>query len=227
MSIAYDTNYLERTESSPQLKEWEEQIKVLDFQIANFKNIIYGLEEEEKVITTNRMVTTDNMALSLDKVKEISQYYRERLTAIKNEIFKNKLEMDILSEQKKAIGLQMAEVNNAPEQEQGEITIIFDVSTAITLPLRLNYMVKDAGWVPNYDIKSKSLNAPINLAYKANVYQNTGKDWKDVAVVLSTGNPDYNISKPKLDAHYLNFTSAYSQKYSAVQKNRDMLLIQQ
>lgn len=33
---------------------------------------IYGLEEEEKVITTNNMVSTDNQALNLERVKEIS-----------------------------------------------------------------------------------------------------------------------------------------------------------
>ena len=91
LSIAYDINYLERSESNPQLKEWENQLETLEHKITLLKNIIYGLEEEEKVITTNRMVSTDNQALNLDKVKEISQYYRERLTAIRNEIFETNL----------------------------------------------------------------------------------------------------------------------------------------
>ena len=114
----------------------------------------------------------------------------------------------------------MAEVNNAPEQEQGEITIKFDAPVATPLNLTLKYLVSDAGWVPNYDIKSTQLNAPLNLAYKANVYQNTGKDWNNINVVLSTGSPDYNISKPNLETHYLDFTSAYSRRYSPVQKKK-------
>ncbi|MEO0570466.1 MAG: mucoidy inhibitor MuiA family protein [Bacteroidota bacterium] len=220
LSIAYDINYLEKSESNPLLKEWKEKLKDLDYQITLLKNTIYGLEEEEKVITTNRMVSTDNQALNLEKVKEISQYYRIRLTAIKNEIFENNRKINTLKKEVKDIQLQMAEVNNAPAQEQGEITIKFDAPIATRLSLTLKYLVKDAGWVPNYDIKSKSLNAPLTLAYKANVYQNTGKDWNDVAVVLSTGNPDYNISKPELQAHYLNFTSAYTKKYAPAQKKK-------
>jgi len=220
LSMAYDINYLEKSDSNPQLKEWENQLENLEYKITLLKNTIYGLEEEEKVITTNRMVSTDNQALSLEKVKEISQYYRERLTAIKNEIFKTNLKINDLKNETKDLQLQMAEVNNAPEQEQGEITIKFDAPIATQLNLTLKYLVSDAGWVPNYDIKSTQLNAPLNLAYKANVYQNTGKDWDNVAVVLSTGNPDYNISKPKLQAHYLNFTSAYKKRYSPAQKKK-------
>jgi len=220
LSIGYDINYLEKSESNPKFKEWEEKLKELEHQITLLKNTIYGLEEEEKVITTNRMVSTDNQALNLEKVKEISQYYRERLTAIKNEIFQNNRKIDTLKKEVKDLQLQMAEENNTPAKEQGEITIKFDAPMATQLSLTLKYLVKDAGWVPNYDIKSKSLNASIQLAYKANVYQNTGKDWNDVIVVLSTGNPDYNISKPELQTHYLNFTSAYSKRYSPKKKKK-------
>ena len=99
LSIAYDINYLEKSESNPQLKEWKEKLRGLDYEIALLKNTIFGLEEEEKVITTNRMVSTDNQALSLEKVKEISQYYRIRLTAIKNEIFENNLKINALKKE--------------------------------------------------------------------------------------------------------------------------------
>ncbi len=220
LSIAYDINYLEKSESDPLLKQWEDQFIQLEHEIALLKNQIHGLEEEEKVITTNRMVSTDNQALSLEKVKEISQYYRERITAIKNEIFETNLKINELRLQTKALQKQLAETNNAPEKEQGEITITFDAPIATSLSVTLKYLVNDAGWVPNYNIKSTKLNAPLKLAYKANVYQNTGKDWDNVNVILSTGNPEYNISKPKLEAHYLNFTSAYTKRYRPSQKKK-------
>ncbi len=220
LSMAYDINYLEKSESDPLLKQWEDQFIQLEHEIALLKNQIHGLEEEEKVITTNRMVSTDNEALSLEKVKEISQYYRERITAIKNEIFETNLKINELRLQTKALQKQMAETNNAPEKEQGEITITFDAPIATSLSVTLKYLVNDAGWVPNYDIKSTEINAPLKLVYKANVYQNTGKDWDNVNVVLSTGNPEYNISKPKLEAHYLNFTSAYTKRYRPSEKKK-------
>ena len=127
VSMAYDIDYLDKSVSDPQLQAWQDQLKKLDYEITLLKNTIYGLEEEEKVITTNRMVSADNQVLNLEKVKEISGYYRERLTAIKNEIFETNLKIEDLKKKVRDLQLQVAEVNNAPEKEQGEITIKFDV----------------------------------------------------------------------------------------------------
>lgn len=212
LSMSYDLNYLEKSESNPQVKQWEDQIVKVHHEIAMLKNLIAGLQEEEKVITTNRMVSTDNQALDLNKVKEISTYYRERVTAIKNEIFRTNLKINEFNLEINALRKQLAEVNNTPEEEQGELTITFDAPIATNLNLSISYLVRDAGWIPNYDIKSKKLNAPIDLSYKAHVYQKTGKNWDNVNVTLSTGNPNVNVNKPNLGTKYLNFVSRYAKQ---------------
>ncbi|MAU27000.1 MAG: energy transducer TonB [Muricauda sp.] len=215
LSMAYDINYLDRSESHPDTEKWTSQIEALQAQTAFLKNHILGLEEEERVINTNRLVSTDNQALNLEKVKEISQYYRQRITAIKNEVFETNQKIKDLQEEINRLQRQLNELNNTPEEEQGELTISFDAPMPTQLNLTLSYMVKEAGWVPNYDIKSSALNAPLNLAYKAHVYQKTGKDWNNVKVILSTATPAHNISKPDLQAHYLNFVNAYARRHSA------------
>ena len=184
LSMSYDINYLDKSESHPKTMLWESEIERITSEITYLKNQITGLKEEEKVITTNRLVSADNQALDLEKIKEISQYYRERITAIKNEIFKINLEINQMSKDVKDIQNQLAEANNSPALPQGELTIKFDAPVASNLNIELSYLVQDAGWIPNYDIKSKALNAPLNLAYKANVYQKTGKDWNNVNVTL-------------------------------------------
>ena len=50
----------------------------------------------------------------------------------------------------------------------------------------------------------------MQFAYKAQVYQNTGEDWNDVKLTLSTGNPNYTNDKPKIESQYLNFVYSYS-----------------
>lgn len=220
LSMAYDINYLDKTESHPDADRWNSQIEAMEAKIAFLKNHILGLEEEERVINTNRLVSTDNQALSLQKVKEISQYYRERITAIKNEVFETNQKIKDLQEEIDVLEQQLNELNSTPEEPQGEITITFDARMATHLNLVLSYMVKEAGWVPNYDIKSVALNAPLNLAYKAHVYQKTGKDWNDVKVILSTATPSHNIAKPDLQTHYLNFVNAYTRRYTGTAKKK-------
>ena len=106
----------------------------------------------------------------------------------------------------------MAELNNTPEKEQGEIKIKFDAPIASKLNLIVTYQVEDAGWIPNYDIKSKDINTPLSLSYKAHVYQKTGNDWNNVNIILSTGNPTINVAKPNLSTKYLNYTNGYQNR---------------
>ena len=76
------------------IKEWENRIEELEHEISLLKNTIAGLEEEEKVINSNRNVNGEGQMLDLERIKQISAYYRERITKIKNEIFKTNLNIN-------------------------------------------------------------------------------------------------------------------------------------
>ena len=205
LAINYDINYLDKSISNEEAESLTKKIEAIELEVALLKNIIFGLQEEESVINTNRMVSTDNQSLELDKVKQISTYYRERITAIKNEIYKTNLKINVLNEDIIDLKKQYSDKNNTPSEPKGEITIKFDSPIATKLTLELKYTVQDAGWIPNYDIKSNKLNDPLKLTYKAHVYQNTGVNWDNVSLVLSTGNPNIFTVKPELTTDYLNF----------------------
>jgi uncharacterized protein (TIGR02231 family) len=65
-------------------------------------------------------------------------------------------------------------------------------------------VVNDASWYPTYDIRAKNVNSPVVIAYKANVSQQCGEDWKNVKLTLSTGDPSVSGQKPELRPNYLN-----------------------
>jgi len=211
--ISYDINYLERTTESPEAKKLLDTIDTLNLKITLLKKL---------VITTNRTVSSSVHTLSLEKIKSISAYYRKRISEIKNEIYTTNLKANKLTESIKNLQKQLTELNNTPSKPQGEITIKFDTPIATTLNVNLKYNVQDAGWIPNYDIKSKKINDPLKLTYKAHVYQKTGVNWDNVAISLSTGNPNNFSVKPEINTHYLNFgrrknlkaTSNKKQKYN-------------
>mgnify|MGYP000123370447 CR=1 FL=1 len=220
LSTSYDVNYLIKKESNPETLQWDREIESIETKVALLKNKILGLEEEAKVITSNRIVSSDAQELNLERLKQVSIYYRERTTGIKNEIFNTNLEINLHNIEKRQLQLQLAELNNSPEREQGELKIKFDAPMATALDLEISYTVQDAGWVPSYDIKSTDLNAPLKMNYKANVYQKTGNDWNDVKVILSTDNPNINVAKPNLGTKHLDFVSGYRKQYSNTVKKQ-------
>lgn len=205
LSISYDINYLDKSVSNSENQSLTNKIKEIDLEVAMLKNLILGLEEEEKVINTNRLVSSDNQSLDIEKIKQISTYYRERITAIKNEIYQTNLKINVLDANMQDVKKQYTELNNSPSEPKGEIKIKFDAPITTALNLELKYIVQDAGWIPNYDIKSKKINDPLKLTYKAHVYQKTGENWDNVALTLSTGNPNVFAIKPELTTDFLNF----------------------
>ena len=73
--------------------------------------------------------------------------------------------------------------------------------------LDINYITNNASWTPFYDLRTENITSPINMMYKAQVVQNTGIDWKKVALTLSSGNPNQNNQAPLLSSWFLRYAN--------------------
>jgi len=62
--------------------------------------------------------------------------------------------------------------------------------------LELEYLVQGAGWSPLYDLRAASDAHSVDLAYRAQVFQQTGEDWNDVELLLSTARPNLGAQGP-------------------------------
>ncbi|WP_378174957.1 mucoidy inhibitor MuiA family protein [Aquimarina sp. SS2-1] len=213
LSITYGINYLEKKKNSKELELLVNKLERLLLQKNNLENLLTGLHKESNILDVNQKIGNDQSSLSLDKIKQISTYYRERSVVIQNETYRINQEKNELQEEISDITHQIDRLSDHTKEERGEIKVKLDVPSATNLSLKLTYNVTDAGWFPLYDIKSKSTNDPLNIVYKANVYQKTGTDWLNTKVILSTGDPNTNNIKPNLTTRYLNFNyGSYTRK---------------
>jgi uncharacterized protein (TIGR02231 family) len=78
------------------------------------------------------------------------------------------------------------------------VTVRLDATTAGTLDLAVSYAVPGASWSPSYDARVNSNEKSIALSYSGIVRQNTGEDWKDVSLTLSTARPSLGGAAPAL-----------------------------
>jgi uncharacterized protein (TIGR02231 family) len=70
--------------------------------------------------------------------------------------------------------------------------------------LDLAYMIYGASWRPVYDIRAWSDTNEVEVIFMAQVNQQTGEDWENVDLVLSTARPSEGANPPQLVAWYLN-----------------------
>jgi uncharacterized protein (TIGR02231 family) len=86
--------------------------------------------------------------------------------------------------------------------ERTEIRIHVEASAPAKASLRLRYQVAQASWEPIYDARlstgGKTAPASLTLARRASISQNTGEDWNDAKVTLSTARPGGATAAPEL-----------------------------
>lgn len=77
-------------------------------------------------------------------------------------------------------------------------------AAASTVTLQLSYMVDDAAWSVETDASLNSAAKTASVRLFANVSQQTGEDWADVPLTLSTTTPSTNIHNNKPRPIYMN-----------------------
>ncbi len=69
--------------------------------------------------------------------------------------------------------------------------------------LSISYLVSGANWQPVYDARANFESALVELVSYALVKQNTGEDWADVDIVLSTSNPSVSAKMPEASTWFI------------------------
>lgn len=207
LSINFGINYLSKQNQTESVEAFQDQIKSFLDKIQMEDDLIAGFNEELSVIQSNRHLGNDSQVVNLEKLKQFTDYYRTRITEIKSSIYASEKKKHSFQKEISDIQKQLAELNVNDKVQTGEIKIKLNASTATTLDIIIKYNVINAGWFPIYDLKADKINAPLQLAYKAHVYQSTGKKWENVKLTLSTSDPNTNNLKPEVNTKHLNFIS--------------------
>src|SRR5262249_10742564 len=96
---------------------------------------------------------------------------------------------------------KLSELAWNPNRTERDAVIVVDKGNAGTGKVRLNYLVDDASWRPQYKFRAgQAAKDVVRLEYLAAVVQHTGEDWSNVRLVLSTAQPMLNATPPGLQA---------------------------
>eukprot|EP00045_Choanoeca_perplexa_P006422 m.54570 g.54570 ORF g.54570 m.54570 type:complete len:610 (-) comp13633_c0_seq1:137-1966(-) len=86
-----------------------------------------------------------------------------------------------------------------------DIVLTVQVFQATQVKLAISYQVKKASWTPSYDVRLSSDADNMKLHYYGQIKQNTGEDWNDVALTLSTAQPSVGGRPPTMPSRIVHF----------------------
>lgn len=205
LSVTHQLNYFEAPEKSTAIDQLFNDKEKLQDQINEENTMLSVYKEEEAMILANKTIGGQQNGVQISELRATAEFYRSRLAEIKlKKLAINKKVISLKKDLAKTEA-QLQELNGKLGTYTSEILVSVNADVATAGTFLLTYVVKNAGWFPNYDIRVKDIQSPANLNYKANVYQTSGEDWKDVSLTLSTGNPTQSGTKPELAPWLLRF----------------------
>jgi len=227
VSVSAEIDYISFIDNNPRIKLIRDSLSVLRAKVVDLQNEQDAFIEEKKLLQKNTDIKGENQNLSVDELKNMATYYRTRIMEL------NKIITEYNNTIMTQNGMiwryqnQLTELNYKETIKSNQIIVIIDVPEATTMKTDLKYIVSNCGWQANYDLSANNNSGTIELKYKAKVFNNTGNDWNNVNMVLSTSDPNVSASAPTLSPWFLNYSSLnnvgddFSQKdgYLAPQKN--------
>lgn len=100
---------------------------------------------------------------------------------------------------------ELARMTGANQPDRLTAVVRIETAEAGEVTLNLSYMVYGAAWSPRYDARVDAGAGRVSLTQQALVTQNTGEDWPQVSLTLSTARPSATVRLPdEPDPWYLD-----------------------
>jgi conserved hypothetical protein len=205
LSVNHQNNYLQNLEDSPEVKSIRSQIEELQNKVADENVAINVLKQKEAFLTANNAVLVKTTTFSLEQFKNFMDLYTNNMDQIAMTSLKKDRLIKDYNKQISALQKQIADKLGKQQLPSGEILVSVSTEKQVTGKLTCSYVVANAGWYPSYDIRVDDIKTPVAIFYKANVYQNSGVEWKDVKLSFSNATPWVAGDIPVLNTWFIDF----------------------
>jgi uncharacterized protein (TIGR02231 family) len=205
LSVNHRNNYLQNLEESPEVKNIRNQIDVLQMKVEDERAAISVLKEKEAFLVANRGILVKETTFTIEQMKSVMDLYTNNMEQVTTTILrKNRLIRDY-EKQITTLQKQIADMIGRLQLPSGEIEVAVSSDKPVSGRFTFSYVVSNAGWFPSYDIRVDDITKPVALFYKANLFQNSGVDWKDVKLSFSNATPWVSGNVPVLYPWFIDF----------------------
>jgi hypothetical protein len=215
LSVSFRINYLDEIKVPEKIAGLEEDRRKLLQLVAQEKSMEEVYREEEAILKTNKSIGGTVKGVPIEELKIAMDYFRQRLIDIKQQLLQADRNIRKHNEALGKIEAQLKELSSVKDKPTGEILVKVSTKSISNSSLVIKYLVREARWFPSYDIRAKDIQSPISITYKANVNQQSGEDWENVVLTISSGNPSQTGAKPIMKPWFLGFNNMVANSYSS------------
>jgi uncharacterized protein (TIGR02231 family) len=205
LSVNQQNNYLQNLEDSPEVKSIRSQLEALQTKVEDENAAISTLKEKEAFLVANRALLMKEATFTVEQVKNVIDLYTNNMEQIATTTLKKQRLIKDYNKQIILLQQQLTDKLGGEKLPSGEILVTVTSDKQVSGKMTFSYVVSNAGWYPSYDIRVNDIKNPVSIFYKANVFQNSGVDWKDVKLSFSNATPWVAGNVPVLYPWFIDF----------------------
>ena len=195
--IETESNKQEAEMLFAQLDALKRDLEIIDAEKA-------GILKEREFLNQNSSINgSRGLNLSLAQFQQMGTYFKTQMQKTQSQLYDLEVKRNKKIEDINAITAKLKMVTSVTTKTVGLIEVTIDARKATTATFTLDYLVTNAGWIPEYEMRVDEIGKPVELELKAKLYQETQVDWENVALSFSTGDPQRGSQAPVLTPWYI------------------------
>jgi hypothetical protein len=202
-----------RYRTRPIQEDTREEVRKLEAQIKQLHQAHAKLVSDAGVIEKNLHMLakledftgsslkslTEKGLLNGDAIIALSKYVMESRADKAGSLVALQQQMQDNREQVQFVQRKLGDLTAGSTKLERDAVIVVDKRDPAAGKIRLNYLVDSASWHPQYKLRAdKTEKKPVSVEYLAAVVQQSGEDWSNVKLSLSTAQPMLSALPPDL-----------------------------
>ena len=182
-----------------QIKELASAAKRIQGESATIQQNLQFLSKFENFTSATTHASTEKATLNSEAAIALTKYVMTTRADKSAEMVKLEQSLQANTEQSEFARRQLQELSAGSSRTEHDAVMIVDKKNAPAGKVRLNYLIESAHWRPQYKLRASNKDKdPVQLEYLAAIVQQSGEDWSNVDLILSTAQPMLNAAPPDL-----------------------------
>ncbi len=197
-------NFLERS-GEKRVKELDEEISGLERRSGSLDAKNAGISSQKAFLESIRVAWGERISKELAvgrptsaELTDASSFIGAGVTKAEEQSREIEFEKKSVKDKIDALRRQRDEAAGSGRKEVKSVEVAVNVAREGSLTIELASITPRAGWEPAYDVRLAPDAKTAELTFRAMVRQQTGEDWNNVDLTLSTARPASGGAPPEL-----------------------------
>lgn len=199
----------------------DERVRELERQLVALNDQQKGLDAQKTDLRERKSFlqkVRDGMSLSQsvgDKVppqgvagvKPLYEFYTSEMASLSQQLLATDIAIRDLGPKRNVIEEELNRLRGNGAKATKEVLVAVKSDASASGKINLSYNMSSASWQPSYDARADTRTGKIELSSYGVLRQQTGEEWKNVKLSLSTARPNVGARMPELQPWWVQFMS--------------------